>query len=123
MRKRRKVVGEGDGKSEGVERMGKKGGAGVWDMGGRVLLVAGSGRCESESRESGRKESAGQWKLPSRKGLKLWDGRCCDREGKAEGENGDGTGCVRAVRSGQRRSEHDKSGSGGQGFLWKKWWS
>ena len=47
---------EGDKKSDGVERMGRKveQAFGIW--GGRVLLVVGPGRCESESREGQNRE-------------------------------------------------------------------
>ena len=66
MTKRRKVVGEGDGKNEGVKWTGKKSGAGVWDgeEGCCWWMVHEGARV---NRERDRKESAGQWKLPRRK--------------------------------------------------------
>ena len=96
-----------------VERMGKKREAGVWGKRWRAQEGA------RVNQERGRIESAGQWKLPRRKGLKVWDGCGCDRGGRVAGEDGDGTCCACAARSGKRRSEHDKSGCGG-GFPLEK---
>ena len=96
---------------------------GIW--GGRVLLAAGQEGARV-NQERGRIESAGQWKLPRRKGLKLWEGRVdvvVSEEGKLQVRmvaTAMGTGCARAAGGGKRRSEHDKSGCGWEGFPLEK---
>ena len=64
----RRVWVVGNGKSERVERLGKKGGAGVWDVGKEGCCWWRAQEGARVNQERGRKECAGWWKLPRRKG-------------------------------------------------------